>query len=53
MEAEGRIMQEIPESLAEFATRELRGRGMEILTNTTLESAEREIALWFTDGELV
>jgi len=33
-------MPEIPASLAEFATRELRGRGMEILTNTMLSSVE-------------
>jgi NADH dehydrogenase len=40
VEARERVMPETPPSLAEFATRELRGRGMEILTNTTLESAE-------------
>src|SRR5215212_11466554 len=33
VEARERVMPEIPASLAEFATRELRGRGMEILTN--------------------
>jgi NADH dehydrogenase len=37
VEARDRIMPEIPASLAEFAARELRGRGIEIRTNTTLE----------------
>jgi NADH dehydrogenase len=36
VEARDRIMQEIPPALAEFATRELRGRGLEIRTSTTL-----------------
>ena len=36
-EPNDRIMPEIPASLAEFAARELRGRGIEIRTNTTLE----------------
>src|SRR5215216_954569 len=44
VEARERVMPEIPASLAEFATRELRGRGMEILTNTTLSSADQESA---------
>ena len=35
-EARGRIMQEVPESLSEFAERELRGRGIEVRTGTTL-----------------
>jgi len=38
VEARERIMQEIPQSLADFATRELRGRGIEIRTSTQLES---------------
>ena len=37
VEAEDRIMQEIPLSLAEVAMRELRGRGIEIRTGTRLE----------------
>lgn len=37
IEARDRVMPEIPPSLAEFATRELRGRGIEIRTSTTLE----------------
>ncbi len=36
VEAKGRIMQEVPESLSEFAERELRGRGIEVRTTTTL-----------------
>ena len=35
-EARGRIMQEVPESLSEFAERELRRRGIEVRTATTL-----------------
>jgi NADH dehydrogenase len=42
VEARERVMPEVPASLAEFATRELRGRGMEIRTGTTLESAEAD-----------
>jgi len=38
VEAAERVMGEIPKPLAEFAMRELRGRGMEIRTSTTLES---------------
>ncbi len=52
VEAEGRIMQEIPESLAEFATRELRGRGMEIMTGTRLDSMDARSAALST-GERV
>ncbi|HEX2070405.1 MAG TPA: NAD(P)/FAD-dependent oxidoreductase [Thermoleophilaceae bacterium] len=37
VEATDRVMPEIPASLAEFATRELRGRGIEIRTRTLLE----------------
>ena len=36
VEARDRVMPEIPASLAEFATRELRARGMEIRTGTML-----------------
>ncbi len=36
VEAAGRIMQEVPENLSEFAERELRGRGIEVRTGTTL-----------------
>ena len=38
VEARGRILQEVPDSLARFAERELRRRGIEVLTDTTLES---------------
>ena len=37
VEAGPRVMQEIPAKLADFAERELRGRGIEIRTNTTLD----------------
>jgi NADH dehydrogenase len=42
VEARDRVMPEIPAELAEFATRELRGRGIEIRTSTTLESAHAD-----------
>jgi NADH dehydrogenase len=44
VEAEDRIMQEIPESLAAFATRELQGRGMEIRTGTRLDRIDERSA---------
>ncbi|HEX2234131.1 MAG TPA: FAD-dependent oxidoreductase, partial [Thermoleophilaceae bacterium] len=52
VEAEDRIMQEIPESLAAFATRDLRGRGIEVRTGTRLDSLEEDSALLST-GERV
>ncbi len=52
VEARDRVMPEIPASLAEFATRELRGRGMEIRTNTMLDSAETN-AVTLSDGERI
>lgn len=42
VEARERIMQEIRASLAAFATRELRGRGIEIRTETQLESVSHD-----------
>ena len=52
VEARERVMMEIPASLAEFATRELRGRGMEIRTGTMLrEMDERSATL--SDGERI
>ncbi|MGO9321854.1 MAG: NAD(P)/FAD-dependent oxidoreductase [Solirubrobacteraceae bacterium] len=52
IEARGRIMQEVPESLSEFAERELRGRGIEVRTATTLrELSERAATL--ADGETI
>ncbi|MDX6666369.1 MAG: hypothetical protein QOG68_2575 [Solirubrobacteraceae bacterium] len=44
VEAAARVMGEIPESLARFATEELRGRGMEIRTNTTLDAVTARTA---------
>ena len=38
IEARERILQEVPRSLSEFAERELRARGIEVLTDTTLDS---------------
>jgi NADH:ubiquinone reductase (H+-translocating) len=52
VEARDRVMPEIPASLAEFATRELRGRGMEILTNTMLSSADRD-SVTLSTGERI
>jgi NADH dehydrogenase len=50
VEAKSRIMQEVPASLSEFAERELRGRGIEVRTDTTLrEVTERGVTL--SDGE--
>ena len=47
-----RIMPEIPESLAEFASQELRGRGIELRTGTRLESMDERSAVLST-GETV
>jgi NADH dehydrogenase len=44
VEAQDRIMPEIPPSLAAFATRELRRRGIEIRTGTLLEGVEADAA---------
>jgi NADH dehydrogenase len=52
VEAQERIMREIPESLAEVAANELRRRGMEIRTGTTLESMDERSAVLST-GERV
>ena len=52
VEAEERIMGEIPESLARFAERELRARGLEIRARTRLDSvAEDHVVL--SDGERI
>ena len=51
-EARGRIMQEVPESLSEFAERELRGRGIEVQTNTTLEEVTEHGAR-LSDGQTI
>ena len=52
VEAQDRIMREIPASLAEVAARELRRRGMEIRTGTTLESMDERSAVLST-GERI
>jgi NADH dehydrogenase len=52
VEAQDRIMREIPESLAEVAARELRRRGMEIRTGTTLESMDERSAVLSTGERL-
>jgi NADH dehydrogenase len=52
VEAQARIMPEIPESLARFATRELRGRGVEIRTGTRLASLDERVAT-LTTGERI
>jgi NADH dehydrogenase len=52
VEARERVMPEVPQSLAEFATRELLGRGMEIRTETMLDSAEAD-AVTLSTGERI
>jgi NADH dehydrogenase len=52
VEARDRVMPEISADLAEFAVRELRGRGIEIRTNTTLEELTDSTAR-LSDGEIV
>ena len=50
VEAEERVMGEIPPALAAFATRELRSRGMEIRTRTRIEEV-REGSVRLSTGE--
>jgi len=46
VEAKDRIMQEVPRGLSEFAARELRARGIEVCTDTTVkEITERDVTL--------
>jgi len=52
VEATARVMPEIDEGLAEFAADELRGRGIEIRTGTTLESATEDTVTLST-GETI
>ena len=52
VEAADRIMQEIPQPLAEAAMRELRGRGIEIRTGTRLERVDERSAN-LTTGETI
>jgi NADH:ubiquinone reductase (H+-translocating) len=52
VEAKDRIMQEVPKGLSEFAERELRARGIEVRTETTVkEITERDATL--SDGERI
>jgi NADH dehydrogenase len=52
VEARDRVMPEIPAGLAEFAARELRGRGIEVRTGTQLEGVDDRSAALST-GERV
>jgi NADH dehydrogenase len=52
VEARDRVMQEIDAGLADFAVRELRGRGIEFRTSTTVESlTDRSVTL--SGGETI
>jgi NADH dehydrogenase len=52
VEARERIMQEVPASLSAFAERELRRRGIEVRTGTTLEEVDARFAR-LSDGETI
>lgn len=52
VEARDRVMPEVPASLAEFASRELMARGIELRTSTTLEEVTERTAR-LSDGEIV
>jgi NADH:ubiquinone reductase (H+-translocating) len=52
VEAQDRVMPEIPAPLAQFASEELRGRGMEILTGTTVREMDERSATLST-GERI
>jgi NADH:ubiquinone reductase (H+-translocating) len=52
VEAQDRVMPEIPPSLAEVATRELRGRGIEIRTGTRIDKVDDHSATLST-GERI
>jgi len=52
VEAGERIMPEIDRGLAEFAARELRGRGIDIRTSTTLEAVTEDTAT-LSNGETI
>jgi len=52
VEARERIMQEVPVSLSAFAERELRRRGIEVRTATTLQEADARFAT-LSDGETI
>lgn len=50
VEAKERIMQEVPPSLSSFAAKELRGRGIDVLTDTTLSRVSASAAT-LSDGQ--
>jgi NADH dehydrogenase len=52
VEARDHVMPEVGDDLADFAARELRGRGIEIRTSTTLEEITADSAR-LSDGEVV
>ncbi len=52
VEAEGRIMQEIPAELADFAQNELRARGIEVRTGTRLDRIDADAASLSTGERL-
>lgn len=52
VEAQERVMPEVPASLASFASRELTARGIELRTSTTLEEVTDTTAR-LSDGEVV
>ena len=52
VESRERIMQEVPPSLSEFAERELRGRGIEVRTDTTLSGLTASSAT-LSDGQAI
>ena len=52
VEAQDRVMPEVPANLAYFAERELRSRGIEIRTGTTLQSLDGRSAT-LSDGERI
>jgi NADH:ubiquinone reductase (H+-translocating) len=52
VEAKDRIMQEVPQSLSEFAEAELRGRGIEVRTSTTLAEVTAQGATLSTGQEI-
>src|SRR4051794_39723306 len=52
VEREAQIMPEVPPSLADFAVRELRRRGIEVRANTSLEEVTETTAR-LSDGEVI
>jgi NADH dehydrogenase len=52
VEAKDRIMQEVPKGLSEFAARELRARGIEVLTETSVKEIT-ECDVMLSGGERV